>query len=299
VQWLIDQGVDIAASNSFGATALMQSAHYGGPTHLLTPHLTPEQVNQRNVFNWTAFTWAGKGGHAASAKALFEAGGDIEAKNMKGSTPLLEASTGQYEKNGNEDIVPMLINLGADVTVRSEDGDTPLHNAAYLGRSPYLALTLREKRNPWLREMFFPGLAHQLGGSQCPSAPLPLPHSLVSWTAGFINAMKLLIEKGADVNALNNANESPIYNAAKGGDPEAIQLLLDAGADPNIPQKDGRRPIHEAARWGKDWAVTLYLEHGADVNVQDNEGSTPLHEAVLWGKAWDDADVPELLVEVR
>jgi ankyrin repeat protein len=111
--------------------------------------------------------------------------------------------------------------------------------------------------------------------------------------------MKLLIEKGADVNALNNANESPIYNAAKGGDPEAIQLLLDAGADPNIPQKDGRRPIHEAARWGKDWAVTLYLEHGADVNAQDNEGSTPLHEAVLWGKAWDDADVPELLIEVR
>lgn len=133
VQYLIDEGVDIGAANSFGATALMQSAHYGGPTHLLTPHLTPEQVNQRNVFNWTAFTWAGKGGHAESAKALFEAGGDIEAKNMKGSTPLLEASTGQYEKNGNEEIIPVLIGLGANVKVTSEDGDTPLHNAAYLG----------------------------------------------------------------------------------------------------------------------------------------------------------------------
>ena len=71
-------------------------SHCGFPLQ----HLTPEQINQRNVFNWTAFTWAGKGGHAESAKALFKAGGDVEAKNMKGSTPLLEASTGQYEKNG-------------------------------------------------------------------------------------------------------------------------------------------------------------------------------------------------------
>lgn len=248
VRFLIEQGVDVGAANSFGATALMQSAHYGGPTHVLTELLTPEQCNQRNVFNWTAFTWAGKGGHAESARALFKAGADIEAKNMKGSTPLLEASTGQYEKNGNQDILPTLIELGANVNVCSEDGDTPLHNAAYLG---------------------------------------------------FTYAMRLLLDAGSEVNVVNDAKQSPIFNAAKGGDPAAIQMLLDAKADPNIPEKDGRCCIHEAARWGRDEVVNMLIGAGADINVKDNQGSTPLHESVLWGRAWDDADVLQILMEVR
>jgi len=276
VQWLIDQGVDIAASNSFGATALMQSAHYGGPTHILTQHLTPEQVNQRNVFNWTAFTWAGKGGHAASAKALFDAGGDLEAKNMKGSTPLLEASTGQYEKNGNEDIVPTLVNLGADVTVRSEDGDTPLHNAAYLGFINAMKLFIEKGAD-------VNALNH--------ANESPIYNAA---KGGDPEAIQLLLDAGADPNIPQKDGRRPIHEAARWGKDWAVTLYLEHGADVNAQDNEGSTPLHEAVLWGKAWddadVPELLIEKGADKEVKNKEGKKPVDLAL---DGMDEEDIEE------
>lgn len=50
---------------------------------------------------------------------------------------------------------------------------------------------------------------------------------------GNYDICKLLIEKGADVNAENYENATPLFAAADGGHPEVVKLLLENGADPN------------------------------------------------------------------
>mmetsp|Transcript_42658 Transcript_42658/g.102925 ORF Transcript_42658/g.102925 Transcript_42658/m.102925 type:complete len:425 (+) Transcript_42658:2-1276(+) len=262
VQWLIDNGADIKMSNSFGATALMQAAHYGGPTHLLTKHLTAEEVDFKNVFNWTAFTWAGKGGHADSARALAAAGGDVNHKNMKGSTPLIEASTGQYEKNGNQDIVPTLLELGGDVFAMSDEGDTPLHNAAYLGFTYCLDLLLKEGADP--------------------NAVNKLKESPVYNCArgGDPEALKMLLDVGGDPNIVTIDGRVALHEAARWGKVEVVNMLLEAGADVNIADKNMSTPLHESVLWGQPWddgeTTYILMQAGAKADAKNKDGKTAL-----------------------
>ena len=64
---------------------------------------------------------------------------------------------------------------------------------------------------------------------------------------------------------------------------EAIQLLLDRGADVNATAADGRTAMHGAALQGYDDVIKFLASHGADLNAQDRKGFTPLDTAL--GKA--------------
>jgi uncharacterized protein len=73
--------------------------------------------------------------------------------------------------------------------------------------------------------------------------------------------------------------------------PEVVRLLVDAGADPNARQPGEETPLHWAAS-SDDWHVAaLLIDAGADINAPDSIG-TPLANAVGYG-CWD---VARLLV---
>ena len=57
------------------------------------------------------------------------------------------------------------------------------------------------------------------------------------------------------------------------------RLLLERGADVNACAKNESTPLHVAAYKGKLEPVLFLLEHGAHVNVKNNKGKTPLHLA--------------------
>ena len=61
---------------------------------------------------------------------------------------------------------------------------------------------------------------------------------------------------------------------------ETIALLLDAGADPNALDKSGVAPLHRAVRQRCVRAVESLLRNGAAVRLKNKSGSTPLHLAV-------------------
>ena len=73
----------------------------------------------------------------------------------------------------------------------------------------------------------------------------PLHHA-----AGFgtLATMKLLLEKGADVNAANRRKSTPLFWAIY--DEAKVRLLLDRGADINAKTIDGRSPVYQAASMG-------------------------------------------------
>jgi hypothetical protein len=65
---------------------------------------------------------------------------------------------------------------------------------------------------------------------------------------------------------------------------EIVKLLLDKGADVNLTDKYGNTPLHLAASDGHIEIVKLLLEKGSDVNSKRrNDGTTPLYWAALNG----------------
>ena len=103
---------------------------------------------------------------------------------------------------------------------------------------------------------------------------------------GSQDAMKLLVEAGADVNA------TPLMWAA--GDIAKVRLLLAKGADVNARSKIGRTPLLIAALHdGAAEIVRLMMDKGADVLAQDKDGISVLEAAATV----NNADTARLLLE--
>ena len=95
--------------------------------------------------------------------------------------------------------------------------------------------------------------------------------------------VQLLLEHGADVNILDDYNDTPLHLAsAKDLNISIVQLLLEHGADVEIREnRNGDTPLHLASYNGNYQIVQLLLEHGANVDSRDFEENTPLHQASI------------------
>ncbi len=90
---------------------------------------------------------------------------------------------------------------------------------------------------------------------------------------GHVDAARLLLDRGADVNALStneNVQTAAIHAAAaaQGKDEatryELVKLALEYGADPNLPQGGGFRAIDAARQNGDSRVEQLLIEHDAE-----------------------------------
>jgi ankyrin repeat protein len=100
------------------------------------------------------------------------------------------------------------------------------------------------------------------------------------------NAVKALIESGADINwGADRLTGTALYVAAGHGKERIMRVLLENGADVNIQNSYGRTALHLAVT--KDEGVTrALLEANADVNKKDLHGLTPLCYASGWSSLY-------------
>jgi len=92
--------------------------------------------------------------------------------------------------------------------------------------------------------------------------------------------LKCLLEFGADPNALDLEQNSPLHYATFENDIIAAKLLLEFGADANTRNMRGYTPLYIAARLGHYDFVTFLLQSSkADPSIADNRGFTPLNVA--------------------
>jgi ankyrin repeat protein len=86
---------------------------------------------------------------------------------------------------------------------------------------------------------------------------------------GHLEAARLLVERGAEVNSAsrNEMTVMPLHSAGATGDPdtryELAKLLLEHGADPNARQQDRYTPLMEADQHGDERLRELLVTHGA------------------------------------
>ncbi len=92
------------------------------------------------------------------------------------------------------------------------------------------------------------------------------------------------IAKGADINALDirksKSGRRPLNWAAFYGHTEIVKLLLDKGADINAQNKTGYTPIHHAVENNQKDIVILLIAAKADVSIVNKRGNKPLDTAL-------------------
>lgn len=101
---------------------------------------------------------------------------------------------------------------------------------------------------------------------------------------GDIDAIRQHVISGTDINEtyiwFGNpcSGGTPLHVAVLAGQMEAAKLLLEQGANINAKADDehGGTPLHWAAATGRKDLATLLIDAGANVNAVDNNGYTPL-----------------------
>jgi ankyrin repeat protein len=97
---------------------------------------------------------------------------------------------------------------------------------------------------------------------------------------GSLDAMKILVERGADVNLQNAFGSTALMWSVS--DPKKVRLLLDHGADVNKVAKSGRTALIIAAFTNPSAEVVrMLLDKGAKVDVLDTRKVTPLNAATF------------------
>src|SRR5256712_5332316 len=160
--------------------------------------------------------FAARQGQIDAAKALLEAGADINQRSSGDhSTPMLVAAI-----NGHFDLAKVLLDKGADPNAAQHNGVTPL----------YAALNCQ-----WAAKALY-----------------PQPRAYEQQQASYLDLMKALLDKGADPNVrltkkvwysqydfdqsgVDEIGATPFWRAAYGADVAAMKLLVAYGADPAIP----------------------------------------------------------------
>lgn len=92
--------------------------------------------------------------------------------------------------------------------------------------------------------------------------------------AGSLRSLHWLLDRGAEVDARNDAHRTSIQFASECGRAEAVKLLAKAGADLNTQDRKGRTPLHRATYEGHAEAAEALLAAGADTTVLNRTGKT-------------------------
>ena len=107
---------------------------------------------------------------------------------------------------------------------------------------------------------------------------------LLACEGSHVSTVRLLLERGADVNPQNSYCGRALFKAAMYGHDSIVQLLLDHGANVKAPSGIDGNALQAACFWGNISTVQLLLDHGADINARSEENVSVLQMALRRGR---------------
>ena len=95
--------------------------------------------------------------------------------------------------------------------------------------------------------------------------------------------MKYLVENGAQVNAKNKSNRTPLFNAVHTSNASIIKYLIEKGADVNVVDNSGDTPLLYAVSFNRVDSVGILLGAGADKTFKNAKGKNAYELALEKG----------------
>ena len=268
----------------------------------------------------TPLIFAAREGDQETAKALLDAGANVNQTSEYGWTPLLTAVNNRHWK-----LAQYLVERGADTNIANKGGWTPLYLATDIrniegGDYPvarpdmdsleFVKFLLEHKADPNAR----------IKDNTLTRTIFTMQWFFEDGATAFVRAsqssdtalMKLLLDHGADPKIATNYGDTALTVAAGIGwvegvtyersakeNFEAVKMLLDLGVDPNAPNRDGRTPLMGAALKGRTDVIQLLVDRGAKVDQRDNGSrDTDKVGSALAGHTWQAVDYADGLVRV-
>ena len=251
VRQLLDRGADIEAKDKNGETALIRAAWVGETKVVRLLLDRGADIEAKDKDGETALIWAACLGEAEVVRLLLDRGANIEAKGRHGYTALMVSAI-----NGRIGIIKILLAAGANMGAKNENGETALILAERKGQdqvSDLLRVT---------------GVRYSAD----------LRHAA---KVGDVALVSRLLDKGSDIESMDNTGETALSWAAKQGQTEVVKLLLDRGADIEAKNEDGYTALILSS---KSEVVKLLLDRGANIEAKDKDGETASSKAVQWNR---------------
>ena len=294
----------LPASGIAADTPLLKAAEAGDLAAVNALLAKGARASEASDIGITPAYVAATNGDAAVLRRLLDAGAEVATTDASGDTLLMAAA-----RAGNLDAVTLLLDRGAAVNVADPQyGHTALMWAVrrndiaitrlLLTRGATIEAHTRVGEKPAARLPGAGGGSHGVGivrsgvppqGEQQPT-PGGMTPLLFAARDGLLDAAKLLVEGGADVNAPDPNGITPLLMALTNGQIAVARLLLEHGADPKRSDWWGRTPLwaavdirNLAARSGTSQhengvdraaaleIITALLDRGADVNARVKE----------------------------
>lgn len=184
-------------------------------------------------------------------RMLLSRGANVNERDMLSSTALIDAAT-----HHPVTLLPILIHAGADVHLKRMDGFSPLHGA----------LKHLLKRC-------------QLAASDAPDGRLNIDER-VALTTPVLPAITTLMEAGAQADAGDIHNVTPLDLALTLGEPSVLKLLAQSSHDINKPNPQQQTALHRLTQQPLSEThlvalADLLLDTGADPQVLDDASRSP------------------------
>ncbi|KAJ7434978.1 hypothetical protein FB451DRAFT_1379598 [Mycena latifolia] len=122
--------------------------------------------------------------------------------------------------------------------------------------------------------------ANALGGGFAANIGNPLQ---IASLRGYASVVQLLIQEGADVNAHGGPYRSALLAASSKGHELVVRLLIERGADINLPTGRLGNALQVASALGYESVVKLLIQKGADVNIEGGWHGNALQAATSNG----------------
>ncbi len=180
--------------------------------------------------------------------------GDVNLKTAEGTSLLMAAAA-------DADKVRLLLARGADPTFRAPSGyDAMTVAASYPDSAPAMHALLDAGAT-----------AEPPEGVKATRSPL-----LFASMSGDLDAVALLLARGANASLASAGGDTPISEAITFGRAGVVQALIAAGAEVNLVERSGVNLLHWAAITNRAEVVPVLARAGVDIDAVDEAGYTPL-----------------------
>ena len=244
------------------------------------------------------------------AELLIKYGADVNARDMTGNAPIVyatentdlkmvellltnKANVKDYpellktavEKNCRK-IIEIFLQHGVDVRASDKYGLTALYFTA-IGKYKGTAYAQYKNVKGQIAKLLLSKGAYVNARVNDGTTTL---HAAIC--KGYVKVVEALLEYNADVNIACNSGKTPLCYAAEKGNEVITQMLLKKGANINAKDKTGETALHIATAKHRKQVLEVLLKYGARVDSKTTTGTTPLHMAALYG----DSDIVHSLV---